>query len=293
MKSTIECPLCHKEMEEFEKSTTQAGKYQDCYRRCESCRIGASNAKKAHTYIYESFQKNLPEWVGNIDYVLEHAINETHRTDKKNKIAFFNSEDALTLAFFYYFVVDQKKMELLAKLFQMGSGIKDVLLWGVSVKQTCRLYTEQLREICKTLGENKKAYSEPDVIIIGENEIIFIEVKFRSGNANTKKKDKFLRYLSNDYYQSSDFAVESGLYELVRNWTIGNMFAHGTKFRLINLGFQNLFAGKKATALSVFESSLKVTEKRRFEKLSWESVLQKLKNDVDCCFLADLVRRLG
>jgi hypothetical protein len=280
-------------MTELEESSKRAGKYEDCYRRCESCMIGISNAKEAHTCIYEDFHGNLhPELIGNIDAVLDQALNVRNRKNKRRKMGFSTSEDALTWSFFNYFVLKQKT-DVLAKLFKMNSKIEDILLWGVSIKRKDQGLSENLKRICRELGESQNSYSEPDVIIKGKDEFIFVEVKLKSENDTQTKPTIFNRYLKDKYYRTPDSAIESGLYELVRNWTIGNLFAQDSNFRLINLGPQKCFTPiKMDKSLSVFESSLKVNEKRRFEKVSWESILAVLNNDVESWFLVDLNRRM-
>ena len=91
---------------------------------------------------------------------------------------------------------------------------------------------------------------------------------------NNIPKKSYDKYLSDKFYTDIEAAKNSSYYELIRNWTIGNMFSK-RNFRLINLAPQKLFDKERDSDFEHFKNSLK--DDKRFIQLSWESVLQTLK----------------
>jgi len=170
--------------------------------------------------------------------------------------------------------------------------ISEILMWGVPQMTSEPEYTKKLKNICSKLGEDKKYYTEPDIIIITKSASVFIEVKVKSGNdkqaANNRNYDK---YLLDEFYTDIEAAKNSSYYELIRNWTIGNMFSK-QNFRLINLAPQKLFDKEQSSDFEYFKNSLKGN--KRFIQLSWESVLQTLKESgIENRFYNELKKRIS
>ncbi|MBO7144796.1 MAG: hypothetical protein J6W13_08210 [Salinivirgaceae bacterium] len=260
----IKCPLCGKRMKEYKLVKKTAKTYEDCIRKCLNCEIGASNAKNNSTYIYKDYQKNVPEvFLEGLDETLKNANNVRNRPSKKIKFGYSTSEDAFSWIFTKYFI--HSEIEGLKNILGLEDGIEEILMWGVPQITKQQEYQKSLIDICKQLGERKNSYSEPDIIVISKSEIIFIEVKLKS--SNDKKEIKDDKYFVKDYYADWAKAKNSKCYELVRNWTIGNLFAKGKSMRLINLAPESTLNDKQ---LEVFENSLK--DPKRFQKMSWKSV---------------------
>lgn len=287
----VQCPICHHEMMEESLPQKRAFRYEKCIRKCLNCRIGASNSKKNPTFIYEDFHKNIPsELLENLDYTLNHSNNNRNHFSKKIRIGYSTSEDAVSWIFIKYFIKNQK-LNILQEILNCKSKITEILMWGVP--QIDKQYANPLRNICRNLGENENSFSEPDIIVITEEEVIFIEVKVKASNdKQDPDKKNFDRYLNNDFYLDKNLAKKSKYYELIRNWTIAHLFSSDKKIRLINLAPRKLFYKESNRDFSNFISSLK--NKKNFEQLSWEDVIQvMIDNSIDNKFVDELKKRIG
>ncbi len=273
----IVCPSCKKIMIETDNSKKTASNYYDCIRKCLNCEIGASNAEDNPTIIYCDYKKSIPTtMLDNLETSLIESQNIQNRKNKINKFGFSTSEDAFTWIF-VRFHIKEKRLNKLAEYFSLNNEIQEILLWGVPHIQADSPLKNRLQKICIDLGENINSLSEPDIIIVTSTEVAFVEVKLKSSNDVIKNKDnKFNKYLK-DFYCDDLLAIKSKHYELIRNWTIGNIFSDGKIFTLINLGPNSLFYDKNKSRLDYFEDS--IADKSRFRKIAWEDILAKLEND--------------
>lgn len=226
----------------------QTGKYEDCNFVCPNadCRIGYSNATNEadRTAIAADYLLNIPVNPPGLRVdlppVIDRAINIRNRASKKLKFAFSTSEDAVTWVTFWY--LNQRKE--VAKAFGDGdSETKALLLWGSSLKGYDDSVPDSLLQLLRDrLHENPSSFSEPDVIAIVGNRLIFAEVKYTSPNeskdASYSHWDKYLGAPSGFFATASERVREAGYYELTRNWVIGKLLAAelGLDFTLINLG---------------------------------------------------------
>ena len=288
----IECPKCNSIMQEFDIKPKKASKYEDCIRRCIQCQIGASNAQINPTLIYKDYRNNIPSnLLQHLNETLEKTLNTTNRENKKIKLGFSTSEDAVSWIFIKYFLVNDK-LPVLQKILNLEDEISEILMWGVPQINRNSGYTEKLQHICDSLGEDKKYYTEPDIIIITKSESVFVEVKVKSRNdkqaADNRNYDK---YLLDKFYTDIEAAKKSSYYELIRNWTIGNIFAENN-FKLINLAPQKLFSKEDQNSnFKLFINSLK--DSRNFIQLSWEAVFKNLKkSDIEEYFYNELEKRI-
>ena len=250
-----------------------AKKYEDCIRKCNQCEIGASNGKN-FSYIYKDYKKNIPlEFQNNLENTLNKCLNIRNRKNKKIKIGFSSSEDAVSWIFINYFI-QQNKLNLLQEVLNLDTKIHEIFLWGVP--QLGKLKNDNLKKICRDLKEAENSFSEPDIIIVCDKEITFIEVKVKSENEikDPLKKD-FDKYLNNDFYKDKNIAKESRLYELIRNWTISHRYSYSNDkpAKLINLAPQKTLTKDKDN-LDKFEKSLNQPD--NFIRLAWEDVIDKL-----------------
>jgi hypothetical protein len=94
-----------------------------------------------------------------------------------------------------------------------------------------------------------------------------------------------------NYYSDPKMAEKSLHYELIRNLTIGRIFAGDKTFRLINLGFEKLFHDENRDKLELFVNSLFC--KQQFQMVTWECVLSKLiENSVEQWLTQEIYERL-
>ena len=264
--------------------------YKDCIRKCFVCRVGASNSRSKPTIIYEDYKKNIPSsLLHNLDYTLNNSNNVRNRTSKKVKIGYSTSEDAVSWIFINYFIQNQK-LEILKKLLNCKSNIIEVLMWGVP--QIDREFENPLKDICRKLGEKENSFSEPDIIVICEGEIDFIEVKVKSNNEKKNpEKINFDKYLNNNFYLDKKLAKNSKYYELIRNWTIANSFSKIKMIRLLNLAPKKLFYKEKNADFLNFISSL--VRKENFEQIAWEDIIKKMDSySIDIEIVNELKKRI-
>lgn len=290
---TLNCPKCGKQMSEDStiEPGTKTNSFADCIRRCNTCGIGYSNGKENPTIIYKDYTQSIPKiFRKGLQNTIENSLNTGHIESKKNQFGFCTSEDALTWIFIRYFI-NENKLDVLKKVYSLKSPIREILLWGVPQIDDNSPSRENLSSICKCLKESKGSYSEPDIVIITDTEIRFIEVKLKSPNAKSADSRKFKKYINNAFYSDKEMLINSKHYELARNWTIGNMFAEYKDFKLINQGPERLFNNNDNNLLQKFEKSL--SKPTSFEKLSWEKIIENIAGYVDVDFIEEIKRRLS
>ena len=274
----VKCPSCGELVAPINGAIKAASSYDGCLRRCEKCGIGFSNSKNNPSVIYKNYLDNIPELLQNgLEITLNNSINELNRKNKRTKIGFSTSEDALTWSFFKYFVV-RERFEDLLNLLNIKSDGKDydIYLWGVPISSQSNKnnFIEKFREVSRNFNETSSKMTEPDVMIKLSDKIVFIEVKYLSAN-EIKTGEEFAKYLIPDVEKEK--LIESGHYELFRNWAFASKLSYGNDFILINLAPKKLFSSKSQSKLIQFENSLKST-KGKFVKLTWEEILEKVNN---------------
>lgn len=284
MLSKLNCPICKNTMIQLDGEKIKASSYESCLRRCEDCGVAYSNANKKPTIIYQDIQNAIPQKIiKNVESVLQNALNKRNRVNKKKKITFSTSEDAVTWVFFKYLCVNKKIGDLLKVIGIPTGSYQKVYLWGVDITSD-RIEEDPLIEtlikVLDSIGESSNSRSEPDVIIHSPgHSLAIIEVKYLSKNDKISKLEKQDKYLAYHPESISDIALarSSGHYELLRNWIIGTTLAKTSPFYLINLGKSNLFEGKSGKSLNTFINSLK-TEKgnREFVQFTWEKLLDSI-----------------
>lgn len=271
----ITCPKCNITMSFTNVPQKNAYVYEDCVRKCFSCRLGASNTDNNPTYIYENMLENFPiQLRDGLEDCLKHSLNEINKPTKGKRMAYTSSEDALTWIFFKYFS-DGNNFNRLKHFFKIDGLIEDICLWGSSIlfNKPTEL-SEKIRAACINIGEDSLRLSEPDVAIKTSEEVCFIEVKFKSGNSYEENMDKYELYNNESIYRDYSLAKNTKLYELIRNWTIGNKVSGLKKFRLINLGPRKLFKRKTKADIECFRSSL--NKPNNFQCIEWEGIFETI-----------------
>lgn len=286
---TINCLSCGMELisAEFEPRSNggapNASGYDSCLRRCERCGIGYSNALRAQATrlvrIYRDPFWNLPAFVAEgHDRVLAHALNVVNRTSKKRKFGSINSEDHLTWTVFRALQL-WGELDIIRNLAQLPAN-NDIsprlLLWGCDPNAVCidscdlRTYLVGLLD---QLGEDISSRSEPDVIIdYGQDGVVFIEVKLRSGNDfRGPAHAGWARYNQSDhcFTDGSDAVNACRSYELVRNWRILDEYAGDRPGVLINLANDHV-------GLERFQDIINCHHHRQFIKCTWHDLLSRI-----------------
>lgn len=275
---------------EIDGQVRTATSFKDCLRQCKKCGIGASNAKRNVTWIYLKPLKNIPrESREGAKKALDEALNQTNLKSKLRKFGFSTSEDAVTWVVFTRLLTSKRLLKALTCCGIIADQAKmapTLLLWGVPINH--RLVGEkirqQLKDVCtEILGENRKRLTEPDVIIdLGEDGLIFIEVKYLYGNDSKptdykhwSRYEKGLRLA----WRYEDIKA-SRCYELARNWRVLKELADGRPATLVNLGKkERLFRGVEGERLCRFAEALGLDERSRFKKVRWWEFLDKVLDD--------------
>ena len=272
---------------ESEAPALAATSYEECLRQCQLCRVGASNALRA-TFIYSDPLGNIPitSHPGALE-TLASSFNVRSRESKRRRFGFSSSEDAVTWVVFTYLLRSGQLVKSLRQANLTSAPLNAtpaVLLWGVPVDDGLEgpRIRARLTDLCLALGETATAFSEPDVIVdFGEDGILFVEVKHRSGNDwKSAAYGGWQKYLSAASVHWNAAAVaESGAYELARNWCLMNLLARGRESTLVNLGPKTLFQGEEGERLSRFVDAIEVDDRHRFASIAWPDLIGDLSKD--------------
>jgi hypothetical protein len=297
----LQNPICISCKRETKIDALKDGKrpqrYDDCRYKCENCRIGYSNGKYP-TAIYENYKDNIPNQLHDrLDDILDSSLNIKNRKNKKNKISFCTSEDALTWIFFSYFSKYEKTENLMEILGFDRELIDNIYFWGTAYKKTeeSDSFRKQMEHILiNYFNEKKKLLSEPDIIIKTKTKLIFCEIKLGSGNYSKKSVDKYEKYISNDYFSDTEKIHESKCYELIRNWSILNKISKGEKVYLFNIGINEIFDKEDSKPyLNYFIES--INNKNAFLRKRWVSdIISRInKDDVEDWFYQGISQRIS
>jgi hypothetical protein len=113
------------------------------------------------------------------------------------------------------------------------------------------------------------------IIDLGEDGLIFIEVKHLSAN-DLKAADYsgWSRYASAAQlgWRIEDVKA-SGCYELARNWCLLKGLAGDRPANLVNLGPARLFGGAEGSHLDRFSAALGTDARSHFMKVTWSDLL--------------------
>ena len=291
---SLKCPGCSRPIAATESIDRApiATQFDDCLRRCEPCGIGASNAAdpEAVTYIHRDPLGNIPiESREGAIQALGQAFNVRNRESKRRRFGFSTSEDAVTWVVFTYLL---RSGQLLGALRQAGiigettfATAPTLLLWGVPIENGTHgaEIRKQLSDLCASLQEDPNSFSEPDVIIdLGEDGLIFIEIKHLSGNdLKPAEYPGWSRYASAARlaWRIEDVKA-SGCYELARNWCLLTSLAGDRPGSLVNLGPARLFGGAEGARLDRFVTALGNNDRSHFRKATWSDLLGAGMGDV-------------
>ena len=191
------------------------------------------------TWKYASEADNLL-WTSPADAAL---LTEIKRSKRESRIAFDNSEDAVTFNVFRFLELQPGLLD--AVLAEMGGEpVRNPRLVYWSHDQETKELWEPLGRARKEFEKRPKSGSEPDLIVVTDETLFFIEAKLTSTNklSAPKSGDTKLYLTGGDSLFERAFTADwatatADRYELTRFWLLGSWLAAylDRKFRLVSL----------------------------------------------------------
>lgn len=229
------------------------------------------------TFEYENTYENIL-WKGKDDRAL---LAEIFKVKRESRMARDNSEDAVTWNVFRYLQKNGQLKHFLKELFQIDEDEPEIIYW--SYYQPQKGLWDRLKAAREQFELVPSKGSEPDIIILGKSYLIFVEAKLTASNkttpSNPKVKDKYSsggQKWWDDVFES-DFdtvAVQIKKYELARFWLLGSWIAKriDKQFILATLVLKENDESINSLFLPYIKSSLD----RKFERITWENIYQKI-----------------
>lgn len=271
--TTVECPVesCNHIVERQRDKFLRLDKF-----KCPIHNIYISPS----TFEYEKEADNLL-WTDPNDLALFNRIKNVKR---ESRISRDNSEDAVTWNVFRYL---ERNHLLESLLYHISGEIHsecELILWSYSEIENMQHQSKYsgwsfLNVARRQFGEIVKRDSEPDIIILSDKTLFFIEAKVQAHNntipSNSSNPKMYLsggknwfREVFKTTYQS--VAIDERKYELTRFWLLGTWIAKemGRKFQLVNL----VLSGKERKIEADFGKHIMSDSNNRFSRFTWEEI---------------------
>ena len=199
------------------------------------------------------------------------------RFKRENRMEHDNSEDAVTWNVFRYLETAGQLSEYLSSM--VGSPVTnpEIIYWSYNQRE--HGVWPELKKARKEFGESRGRGTEPDLIIVTDTQLFWIEAKLTASNETPRKDDAdrkkyetggggwFQQVFQSDYHT---IAVKEKKYELMRLWLLGSWAAAqlDLDFYLVNL----VRAEHEKDIEHRFGRHLKTDSKRSFVRWTWESI---------------------
>jgi hypothetical protein len=230
------------------------------------------------TFEYANEADNLL-WTNSDDLALLQSIKLAKRESRKARE---KSEDAVTWNVFRFLEKTAELPRFLSTLAGLTITNPEVIYWSYCpTNMKCWPYLSQARI---EFGETPQRGSEPDVIIVANEALFWIEAKFTSTNrTHPSDPSNEKRYLTGgnqwakEVFQTANFqniAVQQEKYELFRLWLLGTWAANQSQWRfyLVNLVSSN----KEKNIEAAFRPHLKCNSERTFVRSTWEDIYRHI-----------------
>lgn len=225
------------------------------------------------TFEYVNEQDNLL-WNNPDDIELLCSIKSVKR---ECRMARDNSEDAATWNIFRFLESSNLIFKYLTELTNYTYNTAEIIYWSYCQKE--KSSWTWLNKARREFGEDLNRSSEPDLIVLTDKALFFIEAKLGASNCtqpsdpnNSKKyltggNSSFSKVFSADY---STIAIERQKYELMRFWLLGTWIAAQMEldFYLINL----VLEGRETDIGSEFGSLIIGNMNQKFKRATWEHI---------------------
>lgn len=230
------------------------------------------------TFIYNSDADNLL-WNDNEDKTLLDNISIVKR---ECRMSSENSEDALSWNVFRYLEKNQLLSTFLNDISNDDHKIIDIIYWSYSENEK-KLWSF-LRNARLEFGESFDKGSEPDIMVLTDKTLFFIEAKYLSSNKTSGTGETLIKRIDNSKkYESggnkhfdkifkSDYKslVRDQKYELMRFWILGTWIAkkNNLKFHLVNLVLEN----EELNIKQDFDNHIVTDSNNTFSRYTWEAI---------------------
>lgn len=221
--------------------------------------------------------------------ILDHSpaelslLEKVKRSKRESRIARDNSEDALSWNVFRHLQrTDLLHLWLKSMSLYECETIQDVVFWSHSLSSGQQW--DLLNVARTTFGEDVKQGSEPDIAVVTDHCIYFVEAKLTATNKTSGNGETLAKRLANPKHYvtadngwfseifTSDYIslVKDQKYELMRFWLLGSWAAKisGKDFILINL----VCAGNETCIEAEFGHHILKNKRRRFVRTTWEDI---------------------
>lgn len=263
---TVECPVLGCENHVLRQTSHFL---RDVRFQCPKHRIYISPS----TFEYPNWTDNVL-WTNSEDLIL---LDQVLKVKRENRLARSNSEDALTWNVFRYLEKTGMCTEILSRISGQEIHNPQVFYWTLdSETQTTWKDLITYREV---FGEKPKYGTEPDLIVLTDKLLAFIEIKFGSSHttspSNENVKTSYVSAAHGWYSKvfSAEFetvAVRERRYELLRQWLIGSRMADRADRNFLLLTVDLL--PQVDQAMQPFSNLIIQNDQRKFGCISWESI---------------------
>jgi hypothetical protein len=264
--NNVECPVkgCDTYVPKQKKSFKTTTEFQ-----CPTHQIFISPS----TFEYQEERDNLL-WFQTNDRLLFEDIKKVKR---ESRIARDNSEDAVSWNVFRFLDRENLLDKYLTNFSKTEVKEAELILWSYSPKE--KTIWSWLNKARLEFGETISRGSEPDIIILTDKVLYFIEAKL---NANNKTKPSnpserkeyetggnkhFEKVFRSDYHT---IAIAEKRYELMRFWLLGTWIAKELKvdFELVSL----LRNENEKTLEKEFSEHIKTKAGINYSRIDWEDI---------------------
>ena len=202
---------------------------------------------------------------------------------EKKRFGRDNSEDAVTWNVFRYMERNGVLLPYLSSLVKISLQLKQVIFWSHDC--TADIPWKPLMNARSVFELNPSKGSEPDLIVLTDRCLFFIESKVNAKNntvpssPNTEVKPKYISG-GGDWWKSAfvpgtgydQIAVTDKKYELMRFWLLGTWLANelDVDFRLVNLLREQ--DEDEADIAARFGKYLPEHSKNKFQRVTWGDI---------------------
>lgn len=226
------------------------------------------------TFTYENIKDNFL-WDDDEDRVIFNNLKMIKRFDEFRSP---NCEDAVSWNVFRFLQKSNELDGFLTEIIGMPVSNAKVIYWSLDGNKTWDKLAEARREFREGRG------SEPDLIVISDTIIFFIEAKLFDSNEKMPRNNNsegyatggnkwFLKVFTSNY---EEVAIIAKKYELMRFWLLGTWVAEELKrdFYLVSLVLEE----QDKDIEEIFRMHLNIDKERQFIRMSWEDIYRYILN---------------